>query len=89
VRYVHMLMYSSTPLPPALVVLSCAFFVVAFGFRFGPIVSRAFMVSAVVSFLLSGLIVQPLTILVFSLIRYRLFRAFVSRHVRDAAPGPV
>merc|ERR1719197_1859249 len=44
----------------ALVVLSCAFFVVAFGFRFGPIVSRAFMVSAVVSFLLSGLIVQPI-----------------------------
>ena len=83
-RYVHVLRYvrSSTPLPPAIVVLSCAFFVVAFGFRFGPIVSRAFMVSAVVSFILSGLIVQPLTILVFAFVRYRLFRAFVSRHVR-------
>jgi len=79
----HMLRYvrSTTPLPTALVVLSCAFFVVAFGFRFGPIVSRAFMVSAVVSFLLSGLIVQPITILVFAFVRYRLFRAFVSRHI--------
>ena len=72
-------------LPTALVVLFCAFFVLAFGFRFGADVARAYMISAAVSFVLGGLVVQPLSILLFSSIRYRLFRAFVTQHVRGSS----
>lgn len=46
-----------------LVVVWCALFVMLFGFTFGPVVSRAFLLSMLFSTVLAVLLMQPLSII--------------------------